>query len=70
MVGLAIFLGQDVINAKCKQSVHQDSILLNPDGINTGARGLPVIILCALSFSSDFDRGTYRLSCLQIKREI
>ncbi len=25
---------------------------------NTGAGGPPVIILCALSFSSDFDRGT------------
>ncbi len=32
-----------------------------PDS-NTGAQGTPVIILCALSFSPDFDRGTYRLS--------
>ncbi len=29
---------------------------------NTGAQWPPVIILCALSFSPDFDRGTYRLS--------
>ncbi len=32
------------------------------DENNAGARGPPVIILCVLSFSSDFDRRTYELS--------
>ena len=37
------------------------SAIGTPVSVNTGAVAPPVIIFCPLSFSSDFDRGMYRL---------